>query len=68
MKKISAMKKDFQNVRKIAAIALWVLSAIFALFAVILTFLSEKYEVYFVATTAFLWALLFLGFFRTADK
>jgi len=54
--------------RKIAAIALWVLSAIFALFAVILTFLSEKYEVYFVATTAFLWALLFLGFFRTADK
>ena len=54
--------------RKIAAIALWVLSAIFALFAVILTFLSEKYEVYFVAATAFLWALLFLGFFRTADK
>ena len=54
--------------RKIAAIALWALSAIFALFAVILTFLSEKYEVYFVATTAFLWALLFLGFFRTADK
>ena len=54
--------------RKIAAIVLWVLSAIFALFAVILTFLSEKYEVYFVAATAFLWALLFLGFFRTADK
>jgi UDP-GlcNAc:undecaprenyl-phosphate/decaprenyl-phosphate GlcNAc-1-phosphate transferase len=54
--------------RKIAAIALWALSAIFALFAVILTFLSEKYEVYFVATTAFLWALLFLAFFRTADK
>ena len=54
--------------RKMAAIALWLLSATFALFAVILTILAEKYEVYFVAVTAFLWALLFLGFFRTADK
>ena len=54
--------------RKMAAIALWLLSATFAFFAVILTILSEKYEVYFVAVTAFLWALLFLGFFRTADK
>ena len=54
--------------RKIAAIALWLLSATFAAFAVILTILAEKYEVYFVAATAFLWALLFLGFFRTADK
>jgi UDP-GlcNAc:undecaprenyl-phosphate GlcNAc-1-phosphate transferase len=54
--------------RKMAAIALWLLSATFALFAVILTILAEKYEVYFVAATAFLWALLFLGFFRTADK
>ena len=54
--------------RKMAAIALWLLSATFALFAVILTILSEKYEVYFVAATEFLWALLFLGFFRTADK
>ena len=54
--------------RKMAAIALWLLSATFALFAVILTILSEKYEVYFVAAIAFLWALLFLGFIRTADK
>jgi UDP-GlcNAc:undecaprenyl-phosphate GlcNAc-1-phosphate transferase len=54
--------------RKMAAIALWLLSATFALFAVILTILAKKYEVYFVAVTAFLWALLFLGFFRTADK
>ncbi len=54
--------------RKMAAIVLWLLSAAFSLFAVILTILSEKYEVYFVAVTAFLWALLFLGFFRTADK
>ncbi len=54
--------------RKMAAIALWLLSATFALFAVILTILAEKYELYFVAVTAFLWALLFLGFFRTADK
>jgi UDP-GlcNAc:undecaprenyl-phosphate GlcNAc-1-phosphate transferase len=54
--------------RKMAAIALWLLSATFALFAVILTILAKKYEVYFVASTAFLWALLFLGFFRTADK
>ena len=54
--------------RKMAAIALWLLSATFALFAVILTILAEKYEVYFVAVTAFLWTLLFLGFFRTADK
>ena len=54
--------------RKMAAIALWLLSATFAFFAVILTILAEKYEVYFVAVTAFLWALLFLGFFRTADK
>ena len=54
--------------RKMAAIALWLLSATFALFAVILTIVTEKYEFYFVAVTAFLWALLFLGFFRTADK
>ena len=54
--------------RKMAAIALWLLSATFALFAVILTIVTEKYEFYFVAVTAFLWALLFLGFIRTADK
>jgi UDP-GlcNAc:undecaprenyl-phosphate GlcNAc-1-phosphate transferase len=54
--------------RKMAAIALWLLSATFAFFAVILTILSEKYELHFVAVTAFLWVLLFLGFFRTADK
>ena len=54
--------------RKMAAIALWLLSATFSLFAVILTILAKKYEVYFVAVTAFLWTLLFLGFFRTADK
>ena len=54
--------------RKMAAILLWLLSATFAFFAVILTILADKYEVYFVAVTAFLWALLFLGFFRTADK
>jgi UDP-GlcNAc:undecaprenyl-phosphate GlcNAc-1-phosphate transferase len=54
--------------RKMAAIVLWLLSATFSLFAVILTILSEKYEVYFVVATAFLWSLLFLGFFRTTDK
>ena len=54
--------------RKMAAVLLWLLSATFAFFAVILTILSEKYEVYFVAVTVFLWVLLFLGFFRTADK
>ncbi len=54
--------------RKMAAVALWLLSATFALFAVILIILAEKYELYFVAVTAFLWMLLFLGFFRTADK
>ena len=45
--------------RKMAAIALWLLSATFAFFAVILTILAEKYEVYFVAVTALLWALLY---------
>ena len=54
--------------RKMAAVALWLLSAAFAFFAVILTIVTEKYEFYFVAVTAFLWALLFLGFIRTADK
>ena len=54
--------------RKMAAIALWLLSATFAFFAVILTILTEKYEVYFVTATVLFWALLFLGFFRTADK
>ena len=54
--------------RKMAAILLWLLSATFALSAVILTILTEKYEVYFVTATALFWALLFLGFFRTADK
>ncbi len=54
--------------RKMAAVALWLFSAAFALFAVILTILAKKYEVYFVAVTALLWALLFFGFIRTADK
>ena len=54
--------------RKMAAIALWLLSATFAFFAVILTILTEKYEVYFVTATVLFWALLFLGFIRTADK
>jgi UDP-GlcNAc:undecaprenyl-phosphate GlcNAc-1-phosphate transferase len=54
--------------RKVAAILLWLLSATFALSAVILTILTKKYEPYFVTATALFWVLLFLRFFRTADK
>jgi UDP-GlcNAc:undecaprenyl-phosphate GlcNAc-1-phosphate transferase len=54
--------------RKMAAVTLWLLSTIFAFSAAILTTLAEPYEIYFVAAVVFLWLLLFIGFFRTADK
>jgi UDP-GlcNAc:undecaprenyl-phosphate GlcNAc-1-phosphate transferase len=54
--------------RKLAAISLWMLSAFFGLFAVIISSVSEQYEVNFVILSILFWLLLFIGFFRTTDK
>ena len=54
--------------RKMAAVSLWALSALFGLLAVILTAVDKDLEVYFVVGSFMLWATLFVGFFKTADK
>jgi UDP-GlcNAc:undecaprenyl-phosphate GlcNAc-1-phosphate transferase len=54
--------------RKQAAISLWVLSAFFGLLAVIISLVSEQYEVNFVLLSILLWLLLFIGFLRTNDE
>jgi UDP-GlcNAc:undecaprenyl-phosphate GlcNAc-1-phosphate transferase len=53
--------------RKLAAISLWMLSVFFGLLAVIVSSVSEQYEVNFVVLSILFWLLLFIGFFRTAD-
>ena len=54
--------------RKIAAISLWILSIFFGLLAVVISSVSKQHEGYFVALSFLIWLLLFIGFFRTADK
>jgi UDP-GlcNAc:undecaprenyl-phosphate GlcNAc-1-phosphate transferase len=54
--------------RKLTAISLWILSIIFGLFAVIISLVSEQYEVNFVLLSILFWLLLFIGFLRTDDK
>jgi len=54
--------------RKLTAISLWVLSIIFGLFAVIISLVSEQYEVSFVLLSILFWLLLFFGFLRTNDE
>jgi UDP-GlcNAc:undecaprenyl-phosphate GlcNAc-1-phosphate transferase len=54
--------------RKLTAISLWILSIIFGLFAVIISLVSEQYEVNFVLLSILFWLLLFIGFLRTDDE
>ena len=54
--------------RKLTAISLWILSIIFGLFAVIISLISEQYEVNFVLLSILFWLLLFIGFLRTDDE
>jgi UDP-GlcNAc:undecaprenyl-phosphate GlcNAc-1-phosphate transferase len=54
--------------RKIAAISLWMLSILFGSLAVIISSVKEQYEVNIIILSILLWLLLFIGFFRTADR
>jgi UDP-GlcNAc:undecaprenyl-phosphate GlcNAc-1-phosphate transferase len=54
--------------RKLTAISLWILSIVFGLFAVVLSLVSEQYEVNFVLLSILFWLLLFIGFLRTDDE
>jgi UDP-GlcNAc:undecaprenyl-phosphate GlcNAc-1-phosphate transferase len=54
--------------RKLTAISLWILSIIFGLFAVIISLVSEQFEVNFVLLSILFWLLLFIGFLRTDDE
>ena len=54
--------------RKLTAISLWILSIIYGLFAVIISLVSEQYEVNFVLLSILFWLLLFIGFLRTDDE
>jgi len=54
--------------RKIAAISLWSLSALFGLLAVILTAVDKNLEGYLVSVSFLLWLTLFISFFRTKDQ
>ena len=54
--------------RKLTAISLWILSIIFGLFAVIISLVSEQYEVNCVLLSILFWLLLFIGFLRTDDE
>ena len=54
--------------RKMAAVSLWASSALFGLLAVILTVVDKDSESYIVLGSFALWATLFIGFFKTADK
>ena len=54
--------------RKFAAISLWTLSGFFGLFSVLISSVSEQFEINFVVLSFLIWFLLFIGFFRTADQ
>ena len=54
--------------RPAAAVALWVLSGIFAGCAVLIPMLGKSSELLVTATAAALWAGLFIFFIRTADN
>ena len=53
--------------RKLAAVMLWLLSALFGLFAVVLTFVDKESETFFVLGFMLLWIILFFRFFKTPD-
>ena len=54
--------------RKMAAVSLWLLSALFGLLAVLLNIVDKNSEGYLVLVSFLLWLTLFLGFFNTKDQ
>jgi UDP-GlcNAc:undecaprenyl-phosphate GlcNAc-1-phosphate transferase len=54
--------------RKMAAVSLWLLSALFGLLAVLLDVVDKNSEGYLVLVSFLLWLTLFLGFFKTKDQ
>jgi UDP-GlcNAc:undecaprenyl-phosphate GlcNAc-1-phosphate transferase len=54
--------------RKMAAVSLWLLSALFGLLAVLLDMVDKNSEGYLVLVSFLLWLTLFLGFFKTKDQ
>lgn len=54
--------------RKMAAVSLWLLSALFGLLAVLLNMVDKNSEGYLVLVSFLLWLTLFLGFFKTKDQ
>lgn len=50
--------------RKMAAVSLWALSALFGLLAVILTVVGKDSESYIVVGSFVLWTTLFIGFLK----
>jgi UDP-GlcNAc:undecaprenyl-phosphate GlcNAc-1-phosphate transferase len=54
--------------RKIAAVVLWLLSALFGLIAIVITLVDKESEPFFVFGSMLLWIVLFFRFFRTSDN
>ena len=53
--------------RRKAAVSLWTLSALFAAIAILISKVSEKVEIWLIAGSGFIWAVLFILFFRSED-
>jgi UDP-GlcNAc:undecaprenyl-phosphate GlcNAc-1-phosphate transferase len=53
--------------RRKAAVSLWTLSALFAAIAILISKVSEVVEIWLIAGSGFIWAVLFILFFRSED-
>ena len=53
--------------RRLSAITLWSLTALFSFFAVLISLPNKSYEAIIIAVASGFWLLLFLYFFRTKD-
>jgi UDP-GlcNAc:undecaprenyl-phosphate GlcNAc-1-phosphate transferase len=53
--------------RRKAAISLWTLSALFAAIAILISKVNEIIEIYLIAGSGLVWALLFVLFFKSKD-
>ena len=53
--------------RKLSALTLWTLTALFSFFAVLVSLPDDDYEVTIVTAASGFWLLLFMYFFRTED-
>ena len=53
--------------RRLSAITLWSLTALFSFFAVLISLPNNSYEAIVIAVASVFWLLLFLYFFRTKD-